>query len=99
MKNRSDERLDRLFAAARTADVDTTGLQEHFETRLMARIVERRAASVPWYFLAWRAAPVFATIAVAVTIAAYTFAFQPSSDMFASISGDQDEIPGYLMGE
>lgn len=101
MKDSADERLDRLFAAVRVEPVDTAALQEHFETRLMARIHERCAASTPWYLLAWRAIPVFAMIAVVITIAAYSFTIKPSNDMFAAITGDQDEIygSGYLIGE
>lgn len=101
MKDRGEERLDRLLAAARQERIDTAGLEEHFETRLLARIRERRSTPLPWYALAWRMVPVCALIAALITIGSLTLAPPAPGDMFAAISGDQDEIAGsgYLMGE
>jgi hypothetical protein len=101
MKDRVDERLDQLFAATRAERLDTSVLEEHFETRLLARISELRSAAPPWYSLAWRLAPAFAAFAVAITIATFTFAPPSSSDIFAAITADQDEVAdsSYLIGE
>lgn len=101
MKARSEERLERLFAAAREERIDTTGLEEHFETRLLARIRERRSRSLPWYALAWRMVPFCALLAGLITIASLSLAPPAPGDMFAALTGDQDEIDGsgYLMGE
>lgn len=91
MGDNADERLDRLFAAARNARLDTSGLEDHFETRLMARLRERRAGAVPWYALMWRMVPAFAVLVV--IIAVFSASFRPSArgDMFAAISSGQDE--------
>ena len=42
MKDERDEQLDNLFRTARTIKPDTAVVEEHFETRLMASIEERR---------------------------------------------------------
>jgi hypothetical protein len=101
MKDKMDERLDRLFAAARDERADISAADEFFETRLLARIKERREAAGPWYAAAWRLLPVFAVVAATITV--YTFTFNPSEsgDIFAAITSGQDEIAGisYLTGE
>jgi hypothetical protein len=91
MNDNGDERLDRLFAAARNARVDTSALEEHFETRLMARLRERRAQGIPWYALMWRMVPVFAVLVI--LIAVYSTSYMPpsSGDLFAAISSGQEE--------
>ncbi|MGD0586769.1 MAG: hypothetical protein ABSA86_13535 [Oryzomonas sp.] len=91
MNDNGDERLDRLFAAARNARVDTSALEEHFETRLMARLRERRAQGIPWYALMWRMVPVFAVLVI--LIAVYSTSYKPpsSGDLFAAISSGQEE--------
>jgi hypothetical protein len=60
----SDDDLDALFARARAAKADTAAAEYGFETRLMARLRDRR----PWGpmpllgSLSWRLMPVFAVI-------------------------------------
>jgi hypothetical protein len=91
MNDNGDERLDRLFAAERSARVDTSVLEEHFETRLMARLRERRREGIPWYALMWRMVPVFAVMVI--LIAVYNTSYKPpsSGDLFAAISSGQEE--------
>jgi len=91
MSGTSDERLDRLFAAVRNARIDTSALEEHFETRLMARLRERRREGIPWYALIWRMVPMFAVLVV--VIAVYSASYKPllSDDLFAAISSGQEE--------
>jgi len=91
MNGTSDERLDRLFAAVRNARIDTSALEEHFETRLMARLRERRREGIPWYALIWRMVPMFAVLVV--VIAVYSASYKPllSDDLFAAISSGQEE--------
>ena len=48
METESEKRLNQLFAASRAERTETSALEEHFETRLMARIKERRSAQQPW---------------------------------------------------
>ncbi|NJD92362.1 MAG: hypothetical protein FIA91_12785 [Geobacter sp.] len=101
MGDNSDEKLEQLFAAARSGGIDTASLEEHFETRLMARIAERNAGSMPWYLLVWRMIPGFA-VATLIT-AACSLIFNPSrySDLFAGITvGQEDTITiSSLVGE
>lgn len=101
MNDRLDKRLDRLFEASRAEPVDTTAQEEHFETRLMARISELRTPSLPWYALAWRMVPAFALVAAAITIGALTYTPRGSNDMFAALSDEQEELyaSSFLTGE
>lgn len=101
MGDSADDRLERLFAAARSGGIDTAPLEEHFETRLMARIAERNSLNTPWYLLVWRMVPGFA-VATLIT-AACSMIFNPSrsSDLFAGITvGKEDNITiSSLVGE
>jgi hypothetical protein len=91
MSDNADERLERLFAAARNVRMDTSAQEEYFETRLMARLRERRREGIPWYALMWRMVPVFAVLVI--LIAVYSTSFKPpsSDDMFAAISSAQED--------
>ena len=101
MSDNGDERLDRLFAAARNSRMDISALEEHFETRLMARLRERRRECIPWYTLMWRMVPVFTVLVV--LIAVYSASYRPTSsdDLFAAISSGQEEylVRNVLTGE
>jgi len=101
MKDNMDERLDRLFAAARNERAAVSQADDFFETRLLARIKEQRELAGPWYAAAWRLLPAFAAVAAMVMVCTLTFNPSRSSDMFAAITGGQDEIVGmsYLTGE
>lgn len=101
MKNNADERLDQLFASVRAERVDTVAAEEFFETRLLARLKERREVAEPWYAPAWRMVPTFAAVAAVITIATITYNPSRSSDMFAAITSGQDEVVGnsYLTEE
>ncbi len=100
MKNNADLRLERLFAAARQENVDTSGAEEYFETRLLARIRELRDTPA-WYALVWRMVPMFALLAAVVAVGVITFNPSRSSDMFAAITSDQGMTLAcsYLTGE
>jgi hypothetical protein len=101
MKLNADERLDRLFALAHSEKPDTSIRQEHFETRVMARLCERRQTTSPWYSLAWRMIPIFAVIAAISVVCSMTFTPSHSGDLFAAISSGQEEYlaNSYLTGE
>jgi hypothetical protein len=96
-----NDRLEGLFEAARKAQPDTSAMEEHFETRLMARIRERQAKSVPWYMLVWRMIPVFAVIATLTAICSISFNPVRSQDLFAAIANGQDDYAAgsFLTGE
>jgi hypothetical protein len=101
MGDNTDKNLDSLFAAARADKMDTTALEEHFETRVMARIAEQKASSAPWYMFAWRMIPVCSGIALICAVCWVTFNPMRSNDLFAAITaGQEDHITtSYLLGE
>ena len=101
MKDNMDEKLDQLFAAARSEKVEDAVADHYFETRLMARIKELPEASEPWYAAAWRLLPAFAAVAAMIMVCTFTFTTSNTSDMFAGITTGQDEVVGisYLTGE
>ena len=70
--DRGDAELDRYFALARQAPPDISGVERHFETRVMARIREGRE---PWYAWAWRLAPVF--LALTILLAGCSLSYSP----------------------
>jgi hypothetical protein len=59
-----DPMLDRLFEAARGEAPDTSRAEYAFESRLMARIREEQSSSI--YAWAWKLAPFFAAVVIAV---------------------------------
>lgn len=101
MKDKMDERLDQLFAAARNEGVAIPVADDFFESRLLARIKDQQESAGPWYAAAWRLLPAFAAVAAMVTICTLSFNPSRSSDMFAAITGGQDEVVGMsiLTGE
>jgi hypothetical protein len=102
MRDDKDERLDRLFAAARNEQVTSLGADDFFESRLMARIKElHEAAADPWYAPAWRMLPAFTAAAALITVCTITFNPPQSGDIFAAITIGQDENAGIslLTGE
>lgn len=90
--------LDRLFALARQASPDISGVERNFETRVMARIRERRE---PWYALAWRLAPVF--LALTLLLAGWSLFYSPvhPADPVTTLASGTQEIAlvDYLTGE
>jgi hypothetical protein len=101
MKDNMDEQLDRIFAAARAEQADTSASEEFFEARLMARIRVQNERAEPWYGAAWRLLPAFAAVAAMITVCTFTFTPSKSNDIFAAITIGQDENAGisYLTGE
>ena len=91
MKDERDQFLDDLFRKARLMKPDTAGVEEFFETRLLARLRERREARRPWYELAWRSVPAFALFTVILAVCSITIGQPASTDLFAAISSGQEE--------
>lgn len=100
MRDNTEDRLERLFAAARNERSDTEA-EEFFETRLMARIRERQGAPKPWYELAWRCVPALALITVMLAVCSITFDRSVSTDLFTAISSGQEEYlaNSFMSGE
>ena len=91
MKNEYDELLDRLFSAARSRKPDTAAIEEHFETRLMARIEEQQSKQQLWFAWSWRLVPWFATIVLIVGIVSVIYDPLRSSDLFTAFDNGHEE--------
>ena len=85
----NDEKLDKLFAAARGAKPDTARAEYGFETRLTARLRAEREQAAPWYAFAWKLIPAFAAVVLALGV--WTFIDSSTGDLQSAIVGDHDE--------
>jgi hypothetical protein len=85
----NDEKLDKLFAAARGVKPDTARAEYGFETRLTARLRAEREQDMPWYAFAWKLVPTFAAVVVALGV--WTFIDSNAGDLQSAITGDHDE--------
>lgn len=96
--DRRDVELDRFFALARQASPDISGVEQNFETRVMARIREWRE---PWYAWAWRLAPVF--LALTILLAGWSIFYSPvhPADPVTTLASGTQEVAllDYLTGE
>ncbi len=101
MFHNGDKKLDALFAAARCDLPDTSDREQYFETRLMARLAERRQQTVPWHRMVWRLLPAFTAITVLCLVICVTLNSIRTSDPFAAITNGQEEqmAKNYLLGE
>jgi len=81
MTANGDKRLDRLFAAARTIEPDTSRVEDGFESRAAARVrgARRDREGAPFGAWAWRLSPLFA--AVAITVGVWTVATVPETEL------------------
>ena len=99
--NPEDNDLDRLFAAARKAELYKTEREFGFETRVLARIQAKRTENKTFLFWAWRLMPFF--VSVVICLAIWLSFFKPShaSDLIAGAgSGYEDAVAvAYLAGE
>jgi hypothetical protein len=59
MKDDVEIRLNILFATARSVRPNTSAAEEFFETRLMARIKEKREGRLSLISCGWRLVPAF----------------------------------------
>ena len=100
MRDERDELLDELFRRARLSKPDTAHLEEHFETRLMAALAERKSERDVWTAWAWRLVPLFAVLVLVVGIGNYTIDPAGSGDPFSTFtSGDDDyQITSMIAG-
>jgi hypothetical protein len=101
MKDDKENRLDSLFSAARTVRQDTSAAEEFFETRLMARIRERRTKSQSLFSWALRMAPAFLVVVVALGVFNTFMGGNGSTDIFSTMANDHAEyqVASYLGGE
>jgi hypothetical protein len=102
MRNPYDKKLEALFEAARRGQPDTTVLEAHFETRLMAKLAgKRNARPEPWHRMIWRMLPAFATIPAIVLAFNIVFSASGADDPFAGIAnGHEEQLASvYFLGE
>ena len=77
------DRLNSLFAKARTLDQGPSIREEGFEGRFMARMREQRSEGTPWYLWAWRSVPLFTAVIV----------------MLISVCGSQTAVTDVLLSQ
>ena len=90
MNHKEDENLDRLYRMARGFKTDTLNLEDHFETRLMARIRERRSEQAEWFSWTWRFVRAFTVLALFLGIVTLVVDSYRSQDIFASLVNNQE---------
>jgi lipopolysaccharide export LptBFGC system permease protein LptF len=101
MNDNIDDKLDKLFAAARSVRPDTGALEDFFETRLVARLREKRENTRLWYSWAWRLVPVFMVTVIILGSVSLIGGGNRSTDIFAAIVNDQEEnqLVAYFGGD
>ena len=70
-KDKDDDGIERLFAAARKSQPYNANLEYGFETRVMAKISEQRDGQKPFFSWAWRFIP--ALVVVVMMLGAWTY--------------------------
>ena len=100
MKDERDELLDDLFRKARLMKPDTGPVEEHFETRLLAVMEEKRRDQAIWSSWTLRLVPWLAVIVIIVGIGSFAVDPDRSNDLFATFSsGDDDyQVTSILAG-
>jgi hypothetical protein len=90
MSDDRNEKLEQLLTAARAVRPDTARVELGFETRLLARLRAMRAAEPPWFAYAWKLAPFFASIVLALGV--WTFVTRPADppDWQSALSAELD---------
>ncbi len=100
-KSDKDEKLDRIFARAREAPPDVSAVERGFETRVMARIGERREYPERWIAWTWRLAPVF--LVLTILLATWSLVLDPvrSADPGTALAAGSEEVAmvDFLTGE
>ncbi len=95
-----DDKLSRLFAAARQCPPDTTRVEFGFETRLLARLRTEREQPALWALWTWRLMPVFAAVSLALGVWNYTAPAMDGNDWTTAFADNADnELVAYYTGE
>ena len=99
--DRDDDRIERLFAAARKSQPYNTHLEYGFETRVMAKIRERRNGQKPFFSWAWRFMPTL--VVVVMMLGAWTYISEQSQliglSSIAGINNEETMLVASLTGE
>jgi len=96
-----DAKLDRLFAAARKAELYTPEKEYGFETRLMARVRAERESEQSFFMWEWRLIPFFVSLIIFLGIWIYASEPHPAIDLSAltHIGNEEAVLTAYLTGE
>lgn len=95
-----DDKLNRLFDAARQAKPDTARIELGFETRLLARLRGERERPALWAAWTWRLMPAFAAVALALGVWNYAAPVAEETDAATVLTGDSEqELVAYYTGE
>ena len=96
-----DDNLDKLFAAAREAELYDKGSEYGFETRVLARIRANRTENRSFLFWAWRLMPFFALVVICLTIWISFLKPSQSSVLIAEAGSSYEDavVVSYLAGE
>lgn len=97
----NNEKLDRLFAAARKAKLYKTDMECGFETRVMEKILAKRERQMPFLLWAWRLIPVFVSIVILLGIWIYSSRYSSMADLSAitEIGNEETTLVTFLTGE
>jgi hypothetical protein len=95
-----DDRLERLFAVARTARTDTARVEYGFETRLLARLRAERERPALWAAWTWRLIPAFAGVVLALGVWHCAVPGGEDADPATALAaGFDQELVAYFTGE
>jgi hypothetical protein len=99
--DQNDNKLDRLFAAARKAELYEPNREYGFETRVMAKIRAQRERQAPFPLLAWRLIPFFVSLVIFLGIWIYSSEPHQITDLsaIANIGNEESMLVAYLTGE
>jgi hypothetical protein len=96
-----DDMLERLFAAARKAEMYDSGKEVGFETRVMAGIRAKREGQIPFLLWAWRLIPVFVSLVILLGIWIYATESRSPIDLSAitKITSEEAILTAFFTGE
>jgi len=99
--DQNDKRLDRLFAAARGAELYDLRKEHGFESRVMAKIRAEREGRIPFLVWTWRLTPVFLSLIIFLGIWTYTAESRYATDLsaVARIGNLETMLTASLTGE
>jgi hypothetical protein len=91
----NDADLDALFTAARARRPDTAKAEFAFETRLLARLHEKRDNGSAWAMASWRLMPFFAVGVLALTLWQVEVAYETTDAEQAAFAQNADPLQGW----
>lgn len=97
----NEEKIERLFAAARKAEPYKAAIEYRFETRLMAKIRAERERQMPFFLWAWRLIPVFASIVIFLGIWISSSRYSSMIDLstLTQVGNEETTMVAFLTGE